>query len=608
MRQADFYWATGLEECTVLTLSLFKFPACFSVTDLIKRSQVFCTEHYRIPWAGLVDVCCFDKTGTLTSDQMRLKGIRLFPNDDLEYLDEESALLDPGEDPEALPWTAGRVMSGCHSLALRGASGIPGTNFSQSLIGDPLETAVVKDTGYQLVANNLLIPVKPSPGRPRSIHILHRWAFSSHLKRMTVLISEEYSAAEGNSAKDIWALTKGAPETIYNQLSPESIPADYHDVSNYHMSRGRRVLAMAYRALGKGSSVRALKDKGRENVEKNLTFVGFLVLECPLKPDSRSVIKEIGKNGGDLSTVMVTGDAVLTAAEVARQVGIIRGSPEGRDRTTYWLQLVESEIPSKINDPLSRFCFVPLLHEKSGAKNLPLANNLSKLQALIDAGDASFCLTGDILVQVATSLLATEEGNDAVFSEKTLLMHPRVQSVLKELVPIISVFARHAPHQKEAVVAAFNLAGKYTLYCGDGTNDTPSLKRAHVGISIISAPDAESKQRKANASLSQLKAESKRERKSQKKGKKAAGSNATRARSMEALRLLAEAEELIDQVELGDASVASPFTSRQVSIVCCKKVLVQVRPSKLITGPGVESRGMDNFVLVGYCVLYTTAL
>lgn len=77
---------------------------------------------------------------------------------------------------------------------------------------------------------------------------------------------------------------------------------------------------------------------------------------------------------------------------------------------------------------------------------------------------------------------------------------------------------------------------------------------------------------------------------------------------MEALRLLAEAEELIDQVELGDASVASPFTSRQVSIVCCKKVLVQVRPSKLITGPGVESRGMDNFVLVGYCVLYTTAL
>jgi cation-transporting ATPase 13A1 len=43
------------------------------------------------------------------------------------------------------------------------------------------------------------------------------------------------------------------------------------------------------------------------------------------------------------------------------------------------------------------------------------------------------------------------------------------------------------------------------------------------------------------------------------------------------MRQLQEAQEDLDQVELGDASIASPFTSRTVSIKCCKDVLQQGR-------------------------------
>jgi cation-transporting ATPase 13A1 len=36
---------------------------------------IFCTEPFRIPSAGRVDVCCFDKTGTITAENLVVEGI-----------------------------------------------------------------------------------------------------------------------------------------------------------------------------------------------------------------------------------------------------------------------------------------------------------------------------------------------------------------------------------------------------------------------------------------------------------------------------------------------------------------------------------------------------
>merc|ERR1712127_278426 len=41
----------------------------------LMRMQVFCTEPYRVPFAGKLNACLFDKTGTLTTDELVAVGV-----------------------------------------------------------------------------------------------------------------------------------------------------------------------------------------------------------------------------------------------------------------------------------------------------------------------------------------------------------------------------------------------------------------------------------------------------------------------------------------------------------------------------------------------------
>lgn len=74
----------------------------------------------------------------------------------------------------------------------------------------------------------------------------------------------------------------------------------------------------------------------REDAEKDLTFCGFIVSECPLKEDTKAVIEELVQSAHEVK--MITGDNQLTAAYVANS---LQFQPKANNRSLF----VESVAP-----------------------------------------------------------------------------------------------------------------------------------------------------------------------------------------------------------------------------------------------------------------------
>lgn len=114
---------------------------------------------------------------------------------------------------------------------------------------------------------------------------MSRFPFSSLLKRMSTVVH-----IKGEFGEKFMATVKGAPEVIEQYLAV--VPESYARTHKSYSRRGLRVIALAYKPLPDvtASSVPALT---RPEVESDLIFAGFLVFDCPLKPDSLKAIEAL---------------------------------------------------------------------------------------------------------------------------------------------------------------------------------------------------------------------------------------------------------------------------------------------------------------------------
>ena len=112
-----------------------------------------------------------------------------------------------------------------------------------------------------------------------------------------------------SGASEFRVFVKGAPERITDLCLDESLPPNYEKVLASYTIEGYRVIALAYKDVDSDCMV-------RDETESNLTFLGLLVMENKLKPESSEVIEKL--HLCDVDTIMATGDNILTAVSVAR--------------------------------------------------------------------------------------------------------------------------------------------------------------------------------------------------------------------------------------------------------------------------------------------------
>lgn len=400
----------------------------------LSKYAIFCTEPFRIPFAGRVDIACFDKTGTLTGEDLVVDGIAGLS------LGQNGAIVDKNGAQTKLTnvHDAGQqttlVLATAHALVKLDEGDI---------VGDPMEKATLNSLGWSLGRNDILTGKagKGNTGPIESVQIKRRFQFSSALKRQSAVATVTTTdRATSKKTRSTFVGVKGAPETIRDMLIME--PPNYDETFKYFTRNGGRVLALGYKYLSTDSELgqSRINNLKREAVEAGLTFAGFLVLQCPLKEDAKSAVRML--NESSHRVVMITGDNPLTAIHVARQVEIvdrevlILDAPE-HDHSGE--RLVWRSVDDKISIPVD--------------PSEPLDSTI--------IGQNDLCVTGYAL---------------AKFKDR-----PALTQILR----YTWIYARVSPKQKEDILLGLKAAGYTTLMCGDGTNDVGALKQAHIGVALL---------------------------------------------------------------------------------------------------------------------------
>ena len=397
--------------------------------DKMKREHNLVKHLDKSEAMGNVNNVCTDKTGTLTLGVMRVCAF---------YIEEQDIRLNKDKindnNLRDLVWNC--IFKNITCVETLDEKGKPVLN------GDMTEKALytyLKEAAYPLEGNRKGLYVLP---------------FKSDYKYMMNIYKEE----------DGYTLyAKGAPERVGEFFSLfrvnggqeenyEEHKQDLFDKQAEYAEDSMRTLIFGYKKLTE-DEIKKAKDAHPDDdlgffqeLAKGLCFAFMVGIRDNNREDVPEAIKKCHHAG--ITVRMVTGDNINTAIAISKDVGIIDPSQVAQCKETAKKYRAEVE---------------------KNPDNAPTAiRNL----------DHPIALEGEIFRVVCGGITKKQQDK----GELEIFLNNR--EAFKHTVRDLKIIARASPEDKFILVFGLKELGNIVAVTGDGTNDAPALRQAHVGFAM----------------------------------------------------------------------------------------------------------------------------
>ena len=266
----------GLPAIVTIVLSI-------GVQRMVKKNAII-RRLPAVETLGSASIICSDKTGTLTQNRMTLV----------------EAYWDGGKTEKVSTQNSAEIRRLLQYATLCCDGSIVFHGSEQQHIGDPTETAIILAAHQNGITQESL-----SREYPRLAEI----PFDSDRKLMSTV-----NRIDGQNI----VIVKGA----FDMMAQRCIQGDLDTakrITEEMSSSALRVLAVAYKKIDEVPD-----SPTSDELENGLTFLGLVGMIDPPRPEAKEAVATCRKAG--IKPVMITGDHVVTASAIAKELGILQPS------------------------------------------------------------------------------------------------------------------------------------------------------------------------------------------------------------------------------------------------------------------------------------------